>query len=174
MLLTITTTRAPATDLGYLLHKNPERLQSFPLSFGARTSSTRRRPRTLHRRAAAGCRSDRLVRRKGGPAGEGHALEQYVNDRPYVASSFLERRHRAGVRTAMTGRSKERQELAEARLPLEAKLAVVPVAAARSSSGSSSNRSATVCPRPVKRSTRSSPSGGRARTSRCVSKANVV
>ena len=34
MLLTITSTTAPATDLGYLLHKNPSRLQSFPLSFG--------------------------------------------------------------------------------------------------------------------------------------------
>ena len=34
MLLTITTTYQPATDLGYLLHKNPERVQSFSLSFG--------------------------------------------------------------------------------------------------------------------------------------------
>jgi len=35
MLLTITTTRQPATDLGYLLHKHPERTQRFGLSFGA-------------------------------------------------------------------------------------------------------------------------------------------
>ncbi len=34
MLLTITTTRRPAADVGYLLHKNPARCQSFPLSFG--------------------------------------------------------------------------------------------------------------------------------------------
>nr|WP_287129359.1 hypothetical protein [Candidatus Cyanaurora vandensis] len=34
MLLTITNTQPPATDLGYLLHKNPQRLQSFPLPFG--------------------------------------------------------------------------------------------------------------------------------------------
>jgi hypothetical protein len=34
MLLTITTTRYPATDLGYLLHKHPARCQSFTLSFG--------------------------------------------------------------------------------------------------------------------------------------------
>ena len=34
MLLTITTTRRPATDLGHLLHKHPERLQSFSLPFG--------------------------------------------------------------------------------------------------------------------------------------------
>jgi protein phosphatase len=34
MLLTLSTTRSPATDLGYLLHKNPARVQSFDLSFG--------------------------------------------------------------------------------------------------------------------------------------------
>jgi hypothetical protein len=34
MLLTIATTHRPATDLGYLLHKNPARVQSFDLSFG--------------------------------------------------------------------------------------------------------------------------------------------
>jgi len=34
MLLTLTSTNVPATDLGYLLHKNPSTLQSFPLSFG--------------------------------------------------------------------------------------------------------------------------------------------
>ena len=34
MLLTITTTHDPATELGYLLHKHPDRLQSFDLSFG--------------------------------------------------------------------------------------------------------------------------------------------
>ena len=34
MLLTITTTHRPANDLGYLLHKHPERFQSFDLSFG--------------------------------------------------------------------------------------------------------------------------------------------
>ena len=34
MLLTLTTTHNPATDLGYLLHKNPTKLHSFELSFG--------------------------------------------------------------------------------------------------------------------------------------------
>lgn len=29
MLLTSTNTKSPATDLGYLLHKNPSRVQSF-------------------------------------------------------------------------------------------------------------------------------------------------
>jgi hypothetical protein len=34
MLLTITNTHPPATDMGYLLHKNPARAQSFGLPFG--------------------------------------------------------------------------------------------------------------------------------------------
>jgi hypothetical protein len=34
MLLTITTTHRPATDLGYLLVKNPNRCQSHALAFG--------------------------------------------------------------------------------------------------------------------------------------------
>ena len=34
MLLTLSTTLEPATDLGFLLHKHPGRVQAFPLSFG--------------------------------------------------------------------------------------------------------------------------------------------
>jgi hypothetical protein len=34
MLLTITTTHRPAGDLGYLLHKYPDRVQGYDLSFG--------------------------------------------------------------------------------------------------------------------------------------------
>src|SRR5690349_85858 len=90
MLLTITTTHQPATDLGYLLHKNPARSQSFPLSFGhahvfyPQVESTRCTAALLLDVDPIG-----LVRNRRGPSGEGNALEQYVNDRPYVASSFL-------------------------------------------------------------------------------------
>ncbi|MEO0605906.1 MAG: 3' terminal RNA ribose 2'-O-methyltransferase Hen1, partial [Myxococcota bacterium] len=34
MLLTLQTTHVPATDLGYLLHKNPSRAQTMELPFG--------------------------------------------------------------------------------------------------------------------------------------------
>jgi hypothetical protein len=34
MLLTISSRANPATDLGYLLHKNPTRIHRFDLSFG--------------------------------------------------------------------------------------------------------------------------------------------
>lgn len=67
-----------------------------------------------------------LVRTRRGPAGEGGALEQYVNDRPYVASSFLSVALSRVFGAALGGRSKDRQELAGTRLPLKACLSVVP------------------------------------------------
>lgn len=67
-----------------------------------------------------------LVRDRRGPSGEGFSLEQYVNDRPYAASSFLSVAIARTFGTAMTGRSKERQELADSSLPLEARISVLP------------------------------------------------
>ena len=90
MLLQLTTTRRPATDLGYLLHKNPARAQAFDLSFGRVHVFY---PEATPERCTAALLLDvdsvGLVRGKGGPEGEGGLLQQYVNDRPYVASSFL-------------------------------------------------------------------------------------
>ena len=68
MLLTITTTHQPATDLGYLLHKNPARPQSFELSFGQRARLlSRGQRRALHGGAAARRRSRRPGARTPGP-----------------------------------------------------------------------------------------------------------
>src|SRR6266540_6919502 len=90
VLLTITTTHSPATDLGYLLHKNPARVQSFNLSFGQAHIFY---PEATPARCTAALLLEvdpvGLVRCGGGPAAAGYALEQYVTDRPYVASSFL-------------------------------------------------------------------------------------
>jgi hypothetical protein len=76
MLLTITTTRAPATDLGFLLHKNPARVQSFPLSFGQAHVFY---PEADADRCTAALLLDvdpvGLVRDRMGPPGEGHALQ---------------------------------------------------------------------------------------------------
>jgi 3' terminal RNA ribose 2'-O-methyltransferase Hen1 len=127
MLLTITTTRSPATDLGYLLHKNPARPQAFDLAFG--------RAQVFYPQAAADrCTAAMLldvdpiglVRNRRGPAGEGFSLEQYVNDRPYAASSFLSVAISRVFSSAMAGSSKERPELAQAAIPLAARIAVVP------------------------------------------------
>jgi 3' terminal RNA ribose 2'-O-methyltransferase Hen1 len=127
MLLTIRTTARPATDLGYLLHKNPARLQSFELSFGHAHVFY---PEATEEACTAALLLDvdpiGLVRGRKGPPGEGGQLEQYVNDRPYVASSFLSVALAQVLRSAMAGQSKERPEYAQAALPLEARLAVVP------------------------------------------------
>lgn len=127
MLLTITYTGKPATDLGYLLHKNPFRVHSFEQVFGGAYVFY---PETAPERCTAGLFLEidpiGLVRNRRGPAGEAHALEEYVNDRPYAASSFLSVAVARTFGTAMTGKSKERQELADAALPLEARIAVLP------------------------------------------------
>src|SRR5262245_11106948 len=106
MLLTITTTHSPATDLGYLLHKNPARTHTFDLSFGQAHIFY---PEVGEERCTAALLLDidpvGLVRGRRGPAGEGGMLEQYVNDRPYVASSFLSVAISQVFGTAMSGRS---------------------------------------------------------------------
>jgi len=127
MLLTITTTHQPATDLGYLLHKNPARVHSFPLSFGQAHVFY---PEATPERCTAALLLDvdpvGLVRNRRGPAGEGGTLDQYVNDRPYVASSFLSVAISRVLASAFGGRSKDRPELAEKKLPLQARISVLP------------------------------------------------
>jgi 3' terminal RNA ribose 2'-O-methyltransferase Hen1 len=127
VLLTIRTTASPATDLGYLLHKNPARVQSFDLSFGrAHVFYTEASVESCTAALLLDVDPIGLVRGRRGPPGEGGQLEQYVNDRPFVASSFLSVALAQVLRSAMAGQSKERPELAQLRLPLEARLAVVP------------------------------------------------
>ena len=126
MLLTISTTHHPATDLGYLLHKNPARLQSEEMSFG--TAYVFYPEATAeHCTVALLVEIDpiSLVRGRRGPAGEAGQLQQYVNDRPYTANSFLSVAIGQMFSTAMGGRSKERQELADTAIPLTASLPVV-------------------------------------------------
>ncbi|MCA9691026.1 MAG: 3' terminal RNA ribose 2'-O-methyltransferase Hen1 [Myxococcales bacterium] len=125
MLLTLSTTHAPATELGYLLGKNPARTQSFELSFGRAHVFY---PEASDERCTAALLLDvdpvGLVRRPRGEAAG--ALTQYVNDRPYVASSLLCVAIGRVFQAALAGRCRERPELAEAALPLVARLAVVP------------------------------------------------
>lgn len=124
MLLTIGTTHLPATDLGYLLHKHPARLQSFELSFGkAHVFYTEASPERCTAALLLDIDPVGLVRKR---RGEGEALEQYVNDRPYVASSFLSVAIAQVFGTALAGRSKDKPELAETAIPLTANLAVLP------------------------------------------------
>jgi len=117
MFLQITTTHRPATDLGYLLHKNPSRAHDLELSFGRARIVF---PEAREERCTAALILDidgvALIRGKGD--GEG-LLSHYVNDRPYAASSFLAVAMGRTMREAIGGRSRERQGLADTAIPLE-------------------------------------------------------
>lgn len=127
MLLTITTTHRPATDLGYLLVKNPARCQSFPLAFGQ-----------AHVYYPVACEDSctaallleldpvSLVRGSRGSRHDTGPLWQYVNDRPYVASSFLTVALARVFGSALKGASRDRPELAASAIPLRVEIPVLP------------------------------------------------
>ena len=110
MLLTITSTTPPATDLGLLLHKHPGRVQSFPLAFGQAHVFY---PEATEARCTASLLLDveplGLVRgRRGATGSGGHSgagLEEYVNDRAYAASSFLSVAIAEVYRSALAGQA---------------------------------------------------------------------
>ncbi len=131
MLLTITCTRAEgadwaATDLGFLLHKNPARAQVFGQSYG---SAHVLYPEATEQRCTAALLLEidpvRLVRGKSRDAAE-FSLGQYVNDRPYAASSLLSVAISTVFSSALHGRCDQRPELASAALPLRIELPAVP------------------------------------------------
>ncbi|MEK7270250.1 MAG: 3' terminal RNA ribose 2'-O-methyltransferase Hen1 [Planctomycetota bacterium] len=127
MLLEITNTRSPVEDLSFLLHKHPDRFQSFDLSFGKAHVFY---PEMSPARCTAALLLDvdpiHLVRGRKGPSGEGGSMDQYVNDRPYVASSFMSVAISQVFGSALAGKCKDRPEAVERVLPLEARLSVVP------------------------------------------------
>lgn len=124
MLLTISTVHRPATDLGFLLHKNPNRIQTFSLSFG---NAQVFYPEATAEKCTAALLLDidpiGLVRKKGRGS---RTLEQYVNDRPYVASSFFSVALGRVFNSALAGKSESHKDLAETAIPLEAVISVLP------------------------------------------------
>ena len=127
MLLELTTTQQPATDLGFLLHKNPARVHSFDLGFGqAHVFYSEATPERCTAALLLEIDSVGLVRGKHGHEGEGALLTHYVNDRPYVASSFMSVAIARVFGSALKGVSKERPDVAAAAIPLEAKVVSLP------------------------------------------------
>ncbi len=126
MLLTLSTTHVPATDLGYLLHKNPDRVHEMNLSFGRAVMFF---PSVGQSEATFALVLDvdpvSLVRGKSKT--DSGLLDQYVNDRPYAVSSFMSVAIAKTLRNALGGSSKERPELAEQALPLKARVVPLPV-----------------------------------------------
>ncbi|MFJ4282042.1 3' terminal RNA ribose 2'-O-methyltransferase Hen1 [Streptomyces massasporeus] len=133
MFLTITTTgtpERPATDLGYLLHKHPDKAQAFSTSYGT--------AHVLYPEAEAGrCTAALLLEvdavalvRRGKGKGRGGApdaaLAQYVNDRPYAASSLLAVALSGVFSSAMKGVCNARPELPGQVRPLRVEVPALP------------------------------------------------
>jgi 3' terminal RNA ribose 2'-O-methyltransferase Hen1 len=122
VLLTVTTTHRPATDLGYLLVKHPDRVQAFAVPTGTAYVLY---PEATPQRCTAALMLDvdpaRLVRlRRTAPGGGGDGSGgRYVNDRPYAASSLLAAALAKVFGSALRGVSTDRPELAARPIPLE-------------------------------------------------------
>lgn len=117
----MTTTHRPATDLGHLLHKHPDRAQSFSTSSGTAHVFY---PKATHDECTVALLLEvdpiALVR------GPGSTLTQHVNDRPYAAGSLLTVALGNVFRTAMNGRSDSYPELARTPIPLVIRIPAVP------------------------------------------------
>jgi len=126
--LTISTTHTPATDLGFLLHKHPGKAQRFSTAHGE--------AHVFYPRADDECCTaallldvDPIALTRGARRGKGTpdlALAQYVNDRPYAASSLLAVALGSVFRTALQGRCDARPELPATALPLEIDIPALP------------------------------------------------
>ncbi|MET0448180.1 MAG: 3' terminal RNA ribose 2'-O-methyltransferase Hen1, partial [Aeromicrobium sp.] len=130
MLLTITADRSDvlddASDLGYLLHKHPDRVQRFEVHGGQAYVFY---PESTPERCTAALllEVDPIALVKGRDAkSQSFSLGQYVNDRPYAASSLVSVAMGKVFRTALGGRCDSRQHLADAALPLTIEIPAVP------------------------------------------------
>ncbi|MEV7286072.1 3' terminal RNA ribose 2'-O-methyltransferase Hen1 [Streptomyces sp. NPDC093252] len=136
MFLTITTTGAPgrpATDLGFLLHKHPDRAQTFSTSHGtAHVLYPEADPARCTAALLLEVDALALVRRNKADKGKGRggtpdaALAQYVNDRPYAASSLLAVALSAVFSSALRGVCQARPERAAEPLPLRIEVPALP------------------------------------------------
>ncbi|GGO91153.1 3' terminal RNA ribose 2'-O-methyltransferase Hen1 [Wenjunlia tyrosinilytica] len=113
-----------------MLHKHPEKAQRFSTSYGEAYVFY---PEASRRRCTAALLLDvdpvALVRRgkgKGRGGAPDSALAQYVNDRPYAASSLLAVALRTVFASALKGRCEARPELAERALPLSIEVPALP------------------------------------------------
>lgn len=122
MLLTITTTLKPATDLGYLLVKHPDRVHEFTVSTGRAYVCY---PEATPERCTAALVLDidpAALRTRGRERPDDFTLGRFVNDRPYAASSLLSAAIAQVFRSALRGTSKDRPDLVAMPVPLELRL----------------------------------------------------
>jgi 3' terminal RNA ribose 2'-O-methyltransferase Hen1 len=126
MLLTISTTHQPATDLGYLLAKHPAKLQTFEVPGGQAHVFY---PEVTPERCTAALMLNLdpvLLTRQEGERVNEFALQPYVNDRPYVASSWLSTAIIKVFSSALNGRCREYPDMPLEDWPFEAVLSAIP------------------------------------------------
>lgn len=127
MILNITTTHQPATDLGYLLHKHPDSFQTVTLSVGkAHVFYPEKSPERTTVSLLLDIDPVDMVRGARNLGGDGFALGHYVNDRPYVASSFMSVALAKAFSSAMNGKCSNKPELVETPMPFEITVAALP------------------------------------------------
>jgi 3' terminal RNA ribose 2'-O-methyltransferase Hen1 len=127
MFLSISTTHSPATDLGWLLHKRPDKVQTFDIAGGRAIVFY---PEATEVRCTATLLLDvdtvDLVRTLNIPS-DRISLQQYVNEKPYTASSFLTTAISKVYSSAMNGLCKDRPELLDVKMPFEVVVSVIRV-----------------------------------------------
>lgn len=127
MLLTISVKNRPAGELGYLLHKHPDKLQTVDLSIGkAHIFYPECNDEITTAAMLLDINSVDLVKKARNLSGKGFALGQYVNDRTYVASSFMSVAISKAFSTAMNGNCKEKPELVNEKMEFHAKITSLP------------------------------------------------
>ncbi|WP_338871052.1 3' terminal RNA ribose 2'-O-methyltransferase Hen1 [Spirosoma sp. SC4-14] len=127
MILSISTTHKPATDLGYLLHKHPDKFQTLELSVGkAHVFYPEKSEEITTVSLLLDIDPIDMVRGARNLGGDGFSLGHYVNDRPYVASSFMSVALSKAFSSAMNGKCKDKPELVDVKLPFEVIISVIP------------------------------------------------
>jgi 3' terminal RNA ribose 2'-O-methyltransferase Hen1 len=117
MVFTLSTTTAPARELGLLLRKHPDRVQTFELGFGNVHVFY---PEATDERCTAALLLDvdpvALIRGRSGAAADQAGLpDAYVNDRPYAVSSFMSVAIARVLGSALGGKIDERVDVTRVR-----------------------------------------------------------
>ncbi len=126
MLLSITTNTSNAGDIGFLFHKHPARFQSFDLSYGQAHVFYP----VAQEQSCTVClllEIDPVRMARGRKRKSDQMLARYVNDRPFVVSSFMSSAISKVFGSAMSGTCKHRPDLVEFEFPLQIQLEVLPI-----------------------------------------------
>ena len=126
-MLTITTTHQPATDIGYLLAKHPDRVQTFEIPYGkAYVFYPEATPERCTMAMLTEIDPIAITRQRGRQGSGDSAIQQYVNDRPYAACSHLSVAIADVFRSALNGTCKEHPELVDTPMPLVTNIPCLP------------------------------------------------